>query len=151
MVEVFSFTSLSEQKIEYDKLLLSDFYKSKGFYDAQVESVFAEKAKNSQDFILTFSINSGKKYKFNKFEIEDNNKIYKQDDIKEINLFSNNILKNQTYSPLLVSKINKQIDNFLEQKKYINYEINLKEIKQSNELIDVVLQLNEQKKFLLTR
>jgi outer membrane protein insertion porin family len=147
----FSFTSLSEQKIEYDKLLLSDFYKSKGFYDAQVESAFAEKAKNSQDFILTFSINSGKKYKFNKFEIEDSNKIYKQDDIKEINLFSNNILKNQTYSPLLVSKINKQIDNFLEQKKYINYEINLKEIKQSNELIDVVLQLNEQKKVFINK
>ena len=147
----FSSTSLSEQKIEYDKILLVDFYRSKGFYDAQVETAFAEKSKNSQDFTLTFSINSGKKYKFNKFEIQDSNKVYKQDDIKEINIFSNNILKNQTYSTTIILKLNKKIDSFLEQKKYSNYEINLKEIKQSNELIDVVLELNEQKKVFINK
>lgn len=149
--KLFASTSLSEQRIEYDKILLIDFYRSKGFYDAQIESSFVEQIKSSSDFNLTFSINSGKKYKFNKFEIQDSNKVFKHDDIKQINTLSNDILKNKTYSPTLISKLNKQIDIFLEEKKYINYEINLKEIKQQNELIDVVLDLNEQKKIFINR
>ena len=34
----FSTSALSEQRIEYDKQLLKDFYRSKSFYDAQIES-----------------------------------------------------------------------------------------------------------------
>ena len=39
--KIFSSSALSEQRIEYDKQLLKDFYKSKSFYDAQIESAFA--------------------------------------------------------------------------------------------------------------
>jgi outer membrane protein insertion porin family len=59
----FSTSSLSEQRIEYDKQLLKDFYKLKSFYDVQIESAFASVDKNNK-FTLTYSINSGKKYKF---------------------------------------------------------------------------------------
>jgi len=69
--KLFSSSSLSEQKIEYDKQLLKDFYKSKGFYDVQIESAFASVDKNN-NFSLTFSINAGKKYKFGTFDIKTN-------------------------------------------------------------------------------
>jgi len=50
---LFSTSALSEQRIEYDKQLLKDFYKSKGFYDVQIESAFANADKNN-NFSLTF-------------------------------------------------------------------------------------------------
>jgi outer membrane protein insertion porin family len=49
----FSTSALSEQRIEYDKQLLKDFYKSKSFYDVQIESAFASVDKNN-NFTLTF-------------------------------------------------------------------------------------------------
>jgi len=65
----FSNSALSEQRIEYDKQLLKDYYKSKSFYDVQIESAFASLDKNN-NFTLTFSINSGKKYKFGDYNLK---------------------------------------------------------------------------------
>jgi len=67
--QLFLSSTLSEQKIEYDKQLLKNFYKLKGFYDVQIESTFAILDKNN-NFTLTFSINSGKKYRFGEFELK---------------------------------------------------------------------------------
>jgi outer membrane protein assembly factor BamA len=33
-------SALSEQRIDYDRQLLKEFYRSKSFYDAQIESTF---------------------------------------------------------------------------------------------------------------
>ena len=51
--KLFSSSALSEQRVEYDKQLLKDFYKSKGFYDAQIESAFAGVDRNNY-FSITF-------------------------------------------------------------------------------------------------
>ena len=148
--KLFSSTALSEQKIEYDKQLLKDFYKSKGFYDVQVESVFAN-IDSKSTVSLTFAINSGKKYKFGDIDIKVNNSIYKESDALEIKNISNKFLVGALYSPNLLNKINKEITTYLISKKYNNFEINIKENKKINDIIDIRVELNEEPKVLVNR
>jgi outer membrane protein insertion porin family len=146
----FSSSALSEQKVEFDKQLLKDFYKSKGFYDAQIESAFAS-ADKSNNFSLTFSINAGKKYKFGDFEIKKNSPLYKEQDILEIKNIGDKLLKNQTYSTNLTTKLNKEIENYLESKRYNNFEISIQESKKTDDFVNILLQLNDEQKILINK
>ena len=148
--KIFSTSALSEQRIEYDKQLLKDFYKSKSFYDAQIESAFASIDKNNK-FTLTYSINSGKKYKFGNYDLKVSGLALKDEDIKEINNISNNLLKNEFYSPLTINKVNKQITDFLEARRYGNFEINIQDLKVGDDKINVTVQLNEGQKSLVNK
>ncbi len=148
--KIFSSSALSEQRIEYDKQLLKDFYKSKSFYDAQIESAFASIDKNNK-FTLTYSINSGKKYKFGDYDIKVSGLALKEVDINEIKNISNKLLKNEFYSPLTINKINKQITDFLETKKYGNFEINIQDLKTADDKINIIIQLNEGQKSLVNK
>ena len=146
----FSTSSLSEQRIEYDKQLLKDFYKLKSFYDVQIESAFASVDKNNK-FTLTYSINSGKKYKFGDYDLKISGLTLKEADINEIKNISNKLLKNEFYSPLTINKLNKQITEHLETKRYGNFEIIIQDLKAANDKIDVILQLNEGPKSLVNK
>ena len=146
----FSTSALSEQRIEYDKQLLKDFYKSKSFYDVQVESAFASLDKNN-NFTLTFSINSGKKYKFGDYDLKVSGLVLKETDISEIKSISNNLLKNEFYSPVIVNKLNKQVTDLLEKKRYGNFEINIQDAKAADEKINVTVLLNEGQKSLVNK
>ena len=148
--KIFSSSALSEQRIEYDKQLLKDFYKSKSFYDAQIESAFASIDKNNK-FTLTYSINSGKKYKFGDYDIKVSGLALKEVDINEIKNISNKLLKNEFYSSLTINKINKQITDFLETKKYGNFEINIQDLKAADDKINIIIQLNEGQKSLVNK
>ncbi|CAN1595816.1 COG4775 Outer membrane protein/protective antigen OMA87 [Candidatus Pelagibacterales bacterium] len=148
--KIFSSSALSEQRVEYDKQLLKDFYKSKSFYDAQIESAFASIDKNNK-FTLTYSINSGKKYKFGDYDIKVSGLALKEVDINEIKNISNKLLKNEFYSPLTINKINKQITDFLETKKYGNFEINIQDLKVADDKINIIIQLNEGQKSLVNK
>jgi outer membrane protein insertion porin family len=92
----FSTSALSEQRIEYDKQLLKDFYRSKSFYDVQIESAFASVDKNNK-FTLTYSINSGKKYKFGDYDIKVSGLTIKESDVNELKKISNILLKNELF------------------------------------------------------
>jgi outer membrane protein insertion porin family len=146
----FSSSNLNEQQIEYDKQLLKDFYKSKGFFDVQIESVFAG-VDNSKNFSLTFSINSGKKYRFGDITIEASNFFYKEKDIEEIIKISNKLVKNENYSSLTVKKLNNQINSYLLSNKYSSFEINIQEKKKADEIIDVLLKINQEPKLLINK
>ena len=148
--KIFSTSALSEQRIEYDKQLLKDFYKSKSFYDAQIESAFASIDKNNK-FTLTYSINSGKKYKFGDYDLKVSGLPLKEEDIKEIKNISNMLLKNEFYSPLTINKINKQITDFLETRRYGNFEINIQDLKVADDKINIIVQLNEGQKSLVNK
>jgi len=146
----FSSSALSEQKIEYDKQLLKIFYKNKGFFDVQIESAFASADKNN-NFSLTFSINSGKKYKFGDFVLKTTEALYKDQDINEIKIISRKLLNNQIYSPEILNKLNKHITSYLEEKKYNNFEINIQELKKNEDIINITLNLTEGQKFLINK
>ena len=146
----FSKSALSEQRIEYDKQLLKEFYKSKSFYDVQIESAFASVDKNN-NFTLTFSINSGKKYKFGDYDLKITGLSLKETDSNEIKNISNKLLKNEFYSPLIINKLSKQITDFLESKRYGNFEINIQDSKAGEDKINVIVQLNEGQKSLINK
>ena len=146
----FSTSALSEQRVELDKQLLKEFYKSKSFYEVQIESAFASVDKNN-NFILTFSINSGKKYKFGDYDLKVSGLVLKDQDISEIKNISNKLLKNEFYSPLTINKLNKQIADFLDTKKYSNFEINIQDLKTADDKINVTVQLNEGQKALVNK
>ena len=146
----FSTSALSEQRIEYDKQLLKEFYRSKSFYDAQIESAFASVDKNNK-FTLTYSINSGKKYKFGDYDLKVSGLQFKETDISEIKKIFNNLLKNEFYSPLIINKFNKQIANFLENKRFGNFEINIQDVKSADDKINIIVQLNEGQKSLINK
>jgi outer membrane protein insertion porin family len=146
----FSTSALSEQRIELDKQLLKDFYKSKSFYDVQIESAFASVDKNN-NFTLTFSINSGKKYKFGDYDLKVSGLVIKEEHINEIKNISNKLIKNEFYSPLIINKLNKQVTSFLESKRYDNFEINVQDIKATDTNINVIIQLNDGQKSLVNK
>ena len=148
--KLFSSSALSEQRLDYDRQLLKDFYKSKGFYDAQIESAFASIDKNN-NFSLTFSINSGKKYKFGDFDIKTLTPTFKDSDLNEIKSISNKLLNNEIYSPALIAKLNKNVTNYFENKKYNNFEINIQESKKNDEIINIVFQINDEQKVLVNK
>jgi len=148
--KLFTSSALSEQRVEYDKQLLKDFYKNKGFFEAQIESAFASVDK-SNNFSLTFSINSGKKYKFGDFEIKTTAATFKDQEVNEIKALSNKLLKNQVYSTDLVNKLNRQVTSYLESKKYSNFEINIQESKKIDDVVSIALQLNEGQKILIDK
>jgi outer membrane protein insertion porin family len=147
---LFTSSALSEQRVEYDKQLLKDFYKNNGFFEAQIESAFVSVDK-SNNFSLTFSINSGKKHKFGEFEIKTSVATFKDQDVNEIKAFSSKLLKNETYSTDIVNKLNRKVTSFLESKKYSNFEINIQELKKSDDLISMTLQLSEGQKVLIDK
>jgi len=146
----FSTSALSEQRIEYDKQLLKEYYKSKSFYDVQIESTFASVDKNN-DFILTFSINSVKKYKFGDYDLKVSGLALKDVDINEIKSISNKLLNNEFYSPIITKKLNKQITDLLEIKRYGNFEIDIQDIKTVDDKINVIMLLSDGQKSLIEK
>jgi outer membrane protein insertion porin family len=146
----FSTSALSEQRIEYDKQLLKEFYRTKSFYDAQIESAFASVDKKN-NFTLTYSINSGKKYKFGDYDLKVSGLALKDADINEVKNIFNSLLKNEFYSPLIVNKFNKQITNYLENKRFSNFEINIQEAKNAEDKINIIVQLNDGQKALISK
>ena len=139
----------TEERVDYDKSLLKDFYRSKGFYDVQIESAFA--TVNNNNFSLTFVINSGNKYQFSQPDLKVNSAIFKENDILELKKIANSITENKIYSPITVSKLYKSLTDYLEGKKYNNFEIKIDELKTVEKKISIVVQLNESKKFLINR
>ena len=144
----FSNSSLNEDRIENDKKLLKLFYKSNGFYDVQIESAFANLDKKN-NFNLTYSINSGKKYKFGNVEIKTEDSILKDSSILNIKNISEKILKDKIYSMPVISEIEKKVNTYLEDEKYLNIEVDIDEIKKADDRIDLVIKLNSLKKTLV--
>jgi len=146
----FTSSALSEQRVEYDKQLLKDFYKKKGFFEAQIESAFASVDK-SNNFSLTFSINSGKKHKFGEFEVKTSVSSFKDQDVNEIKNFYSKLLKNEIYSTDLINKLDRSVTNFLEAKRYSNFDINIQELKKNDDVVNIILLINESEKVLINK
>ena len=144
----FSNSTLNDDRVEVDKKLLKLFYKSKSFYDVQIESALANLDKNN-NFTLTYSINSGKKYKFGNIEIKTETLALKDSNILDIKNISEIIIKDKMYSPSFISAIEKKVNIYLDNKKLANIEIDVEEIKKADNKIDLAIKLNSIKNTLI--
>ena len=101
---------LNENLINYDKRLLNNFYKNKGFFNVVIESSFANYLGNDE-FEIIYNISSGNKFYFNEFNLNlplD----YDRANFQQLdNIFKK--LKGENYSLNSIDKILKEIDKIV--------------------------------------
>ena len=100
-------TNLNKSNTDLDKRLLTNYYKSLGYYDVQVLSSSAEIDKNNETSI-TFNINAGPRYRIKKITTDITNNVD-----KKIFLPLNREFKRvagKYYSPFTVKKMLEKVD-----------------------------------------
>ncbi len=65
-----STTSYDPDRLAYDQQQLRAFYLSQGYVDFRIVSAVAELTPDKKDFIITFVVEEGERYKFGKVEVE---------------------------------------------------------------------------------
>ena len=113
---------LSKPRIELDKRLLKNYYRNKGYYEVDVKSTNVEYSEG-EGFILTFNINAGKRYKFNKIFANVSDELEKDAFIsleKEFDKIAGNF-----YSQKKLQDVLELIDKLSEQKElqFINHNV----------------------------
>ena len=113
---------LSKPRIELDKRLLKNYYRNKGYYEVDVKSTNVEYSEG-EGFVLTYNIDAGKRYKFNKIfanisETLDSEAFHSLE--KEFNKLIGNY-----YSQRKLKRVLEKIDKLSEQKElqFINHNI----------------------------
>ena len=93
--------TLIEDRIDFDKQVLKEFYNSRGYIDFQTLSVNSELSKARDSFFITFRVQEGQQYKFGKITTST---ILSDVDAQ---LFENAVTaeKDKFYSPEVVDKI----------------------------------------------
>ena len=134
---------LNENQINYDKRLLYNFYKNKGFFNVLIESSFVNYLGNDE-FEIIYNISSGKKFYFNEFNL--NLPIdYERTNFKQLDKIFKD-LKGKNYSLNSIDKILKEIDKIVlnEQFEFLN-----STVKESieDDLINLTFDIDESEKF----
>ena len=140
-------TSLNYSNIELDKRLLSNYYKSIGYYDIQVVSSNAEINKKNET-ILTYSINPGVRYRINKISTN-------VDPVLDKNLFvelEDEFIEvvGKYYSPFRVKKLLESLNLLIANNDLQFVEHSVSEII-SDEFIEIKLNIFEGSKELVER
>jgi outer membrane protein insertion porin family len=138
---------LNESLINYDKKLLNNFYKNKGFFNILVESSFANYLGDDK-FEIIYNISSGEKFYFNEFNL--NLPIdYDSDNFNQLNeLFKE--LKDKNYSVNSIDKILKEIDKIVLNKQFEFLTSTVSENIQGN-LINLTFDIAESEKFYVEK
>ena len=138
---------LNENLINYDKRLLKNFYKNKGFFNVIIESSFANYLGNDE-FEIIYNISPGKKFYFNKFNL--NLPIdYELDNFAELNKIFQN-LKGEAYSLNSIEKILKEIDKIVLNQQFEFLKSTVKEEFDDN-LINFTFDIAESEKFYVEK
>ena len=138
---------LNENLVNFDKRLLNNFYKNKGFYNVNIDSTFANFLGNNK-FELIYNIQSGAKHYFNDLTIKLPDD-YNENDFKKLEkLFSN--LKGESYSLNSIDKILNEIDRIVlsEQYEFLKSTVN-EEI--SENLVNLAFNIEESEEFYIEK
>ena len=134
---------LNENLINYDKKLLNNFYKNKGFYNVVIESSFANYLGNDE-FEIIYNISSGNKFYFNEFNINlplD----YERDNFEKLDKIFKD-LKGKNYSLNSIDRILKEIDKIVLNEQFEFLQSTVKESIEDN-LINLTFDIGESEKF----
>ncbi|MDA9076919.1 outer membrane protein assembly factor BamA [Candidatus Pelagibacter sp.] len=134
---------LNENLINYDKRLLNNFYKNRGFFNVIIESSFANYLGNDE-FEIIYNISSGKKFYFNEFNL--NLPIdYERANFKQLDKIFRE-LKGENYSLNSIDKILKEIDKIILSEQFEFLKSTVKESIEDN-LINLTFDIGESEKF----
>ena len=138
---------LNENLINYDKRLLNNFYRNKGFYNVKIESSFASYVGNDK-FEILYNISSGEKFYFNEFTLNlplD----YGLDNFNQLNLIFKE-LKGEKYSLNSIDKILKEIDKIVLNEQFEFLKSTIKEEIKDN-FINLTFDIGESEKFYVEK
>ena len=138
---------LNQGRIELDKRLLLNYYKNKGYYEVKISSSNVEYSEG-EGFVLSFSIDAGKRYKFNKISA-DVSEALDQSAFTTLEKEFNNVI-GEYYSQRKLTKILEKIDSLSEQKElqFINHRVTET---LSEDGIEVKIDIFEGQKFTIER
>jgi outer membrane protein insertion porin family len=138
---------LKENFINFDKKLLDNFYKNKGFYNVIIESSFANYL-GKDEFELVYNISAGKKYYFNdiilKLPLD-----YDKDNFNELTTIFTS-LKGKNYSINSINKILKTIDKIVLNEEYEFLKSSVIEDINDN-LMNLTFNIEESEKFYIEK
>ena len=138
---------LNENMMNYDKKLLDNFYKNKGFYNVIIESSFANYLGNDE-FEIIYNISAGKKYYFNNLTLK-LSPDYDGKNFKELkSIFTT--LKGKSYSINSINKILNEIDKIVLNKQYEFLKSSVTEEIVDN-LINLTFDIEESEKFYVEK
>ena len=140
-------TVLSENLINLDKRLLTNYYKSLGFYDIKISSNFAE-VNDAGQARLVYSIDEGKRYRINKISTNIEPTFDKQIFFPLNKIF--NKYAGEYYSPFKIKKILVEVDELIEDNNLQFVEHNVQEIL-GKDTINIVLNIFEGEKNLVEK
>ena len=138
---------LSQQRIELDKRLLTNYYKNKGYYEVDVKSTNVEYSEG-EGFVLTFNINAGERFKFRKIYANISESLDKEAFTSLEKEF--NKLVGSYYSQKKLKSVLDKVDKLSEQKElqFINH--NILETLDGNE-VEVKINIFEGKKVIIEK
>lgn len=100
-----------EDRIEFDKQVLSDFYKSRGYADFRINSVNAEISQERDAYFITFNIREGQKFSVGQIDVTTD---LSGIDIKAF-ARAGKVRTGQTYSPLAIENDITRMERFANQ------------------------------------
>ena len=136
---------VNKNRIELDKRLLLNFYKNKGYFEANILDESIEFDEN-QNFNLVFNIDSGEKFYFGKFFVDLPNSYDSKHFIKineKLNSFSG-----EKYSLKVIEKMLSELEKIATSKQYDFLNAAIQERISDNNKIDVKISIIEEDKNL---
>lgn len=101
-----------EDRIAFDRQVLTDFYNSRGFVDFKVLSVTPELTRNRDAFYLTFRVQEGQQFRFGKIDVTSSLPGVDPDEFRKVV----KIRPGRVYSPVLVDQAIRRLERLATQK-----------------------------------
>ena len=140
-------TNFNESLLELDTRLLTNFYKSSGFYDVKINSKFA-KINESKEAELFFSIDEGNRYTINKISTNVDSVFDKKIFFPMNDVYQKYI--GEYYSPFKVKKLLEDLDKLIDKNNLQFVEHNVQE-QIEEKSINIILNIYEGEKKLIER
>jgi len=138
---------LNEDLINYDKRLLNNFYKNKGFFNIEINSSFANYL-GKDEFEIIYNISSGEKFYFSEFNL--NLPIdYDKSNFNQLKKIFKKF-KGETYSLNAINMILNEIDKIVLNKQFEFLKSTVKESIENN-LISLTFDIEESQKFYVEK
>jgi len=139
---------LDQRRIELDARLLENYYRNKGFYMVKIDSTFAEFLDDGM-FDLTFNINAGEKFFFNKLKLDIPSDYDKNNFSRIESLFEK--LKDKPYSYNAIEKILKEVEIIALQEEYDSINATVEENIVEKNKLDFTIFIDEMEKHFVQR
>lgn len=101
-----------EDRIAFDRQVLTDFYNSRGFIDFKVLSVTPELTRTRDAFYLTFKVQEGQQFRFGKIDVTSSLPGVDPDEFRKVV----KIRPGKVYSPVLVDQAIRRLERLATQK-----------------------------------